>query len=107
LKNKLLVKSVISEKAEMMVTRFGYEDTMAACGYSDGILRVFNLSTDNKISEININSKPKENVPINCLRWRPHNQNSAMSSIILVGSTNGNLYQFAAKTGKQVWTTIE
>ncbi len=107
MKNKLLIKSVISEKAELMVTRFGNEDTMAACGYSDGILRVFNLSTDNKISEININSKPKENVPINCLRWRPHNQNSGMSSIILVGSTNGNLYQFAAKTGKQVWSTTE
>ena len=98
---------MISEKAELMVTRFGYEDTMAACGYSDGILRVFNLSTENKISEIDINSKPKENVPINCLRWRPQNQTSTMSSIILVGSTNGNLYQFAAKTGKKVWETVE
>jgi len=42
-----------------MVARFSYEDTMAACGYSDGILRVFNLSTDNKISDIDINSNPK------------------------------------------------
>ena len=94
---------MIPEKAEMMVTRFGYEDSMAACGYSDGILRVFNLSTENKISEIDINAKPKENVPINCLRWRPQNQTATMSSIILVGSTNGSLYQFAAKTGKKVW----
>lgn len=42
-----------------MVARFGYEDTMAACGYSDGFLRVYNLSTDNKISDVSINSKPK------------------------------------------------
>lgn len=42
-----------------MVTRFGYEDTMAACGYDNGSLRVFNLSTDNKISEISINPNPK------------------------------------------------
>ena len=50
LKNKMLVKSVIAEKSELMVTRFGNEDTMAACGYSDGFVRIFNLSTDNKIS---------------------------------------------------------
>ena len=80
---------------------------MAACGYSDGFLRVFNLSTDNKISDIQINQKPKDNIPINCLRWRPQNQNSSMSSVILVGSTNGNLYQFAAKTGKEIFHTIE
>jgi len=80
---------------------------MAACGYDDGCLRVFNLSTDNKISEITINTKPKENIPINCLRWRPQNQNSSISSVILVGGTNGSLYQFAAKTGKQIFHTVE
>lgn len=49
LKNKLLVKSVITESSEIMALKFGYEDTMAACAYSDGLIRVFNLSTDNKI----------------------------------------------------------
>lgn len=80
---------------------------MAACGYDDGCVRVFNLSTDNKISEISINSKPKENIPINCLRWRPPNQNFSVSSVILVGGSNGGLYQFAAKTGKQLFHTVE
>jgi WD40 repeat protein len=30
-----------------------------------------------------------------------------MSSVILVGSTNGHLYQYAAKTGKQIFHTVE
>jgi len=34
----------------MMVSKFNHEDTMAACGYSDGFVRVFNLGTDNKIA---------------------------------------------------------
>ena len=44
------MKAVIQEEAELMVTRFNHEDTMAACGYSDGYVRVFNLGTDNKIA---------------------------------------------------------
>ena len=44
------MKAVIPEQAEMMVTRLNQEDTMAACGYSDGYVRVFNLGTDNKIA---------------------------------------------------------
>jgi len=44
---------------------------MAACGYSDGFVRVFNLGTDNKIAEMN--TSPKESGPVNALRWRPTN----------------------------------
>ena len=51
------MKAVISEEPELMVTKFNQEDTMAACGYSDGFVRVFNLGTDNKISEINAGAR--------------------------------------------------
>lgn len=71
LKNKILMKAVIPESAELMVARFNHEDTMAACGYSDGYVRVFNLGTDNKIAEIHAGGK--EPGPINALRWRPIN----------------------------------
>lgn len=106
LKNKILMKAVISENAELMVARFNQEDTMAACGYSDGFVRVFNLGTDNKISEIN--TSPKESGPVNALRWRPSNEiNSTTSAVLLVGNTNGHLYQYAAKTGKEIFHTQE
>jgi WD40 repeat protein len=65
------MKSTISDNSELMVTRFNYEDTMAACGYSDGFVRIFNLTTDNKVWEIN--TSPKETGPVNSLRWRPSN----------------------------------
>lgn len=71
MKNKIVMKAVIPEKAEMLVTQFSHVDTMAACGYTDGCVRVFNLGTDNKICEIN--TSPKETGPVNALRWRPTN----------------------------------
>jgi len=100
------MKSIISDKSELMVTRFNHEDTLAACGYSDGFVRVFNLATDNKIWEIN--TSPKEAGPVNALRWRPSNEmNSLSPSVLLVGNTNGNLYQYSGKTGKEVFHTQE
>lgn len=87
-----------------MVARFNHEDTMAACGYSDGCVRVFNLGTDNKIAEIQAGGK--EPGPINALRWRPINENNSnTAAVILVANTNGHLYQFAAKTGKEIYHT--
>jgi len=63
------MKAVIPENAEMMVAKFNQEDTMAACGYSDGRVRVFNLGTDNKIADIETGGKDPG--PVNALRWRP------------------------------------
>jgi hypothetical protein len=63
------MKAVIPSEHELMVARFNQEDTMAACGYSDGYVRVFNLGTDNKIAEIN--TGVREHGPVNALRWRP------------------------------------
>lgn len=42
-----------------MVSRFGFEDSLLACGYSDGNVRIFNLNTDNKVSQIDTNSSKK------------------------------------------------
>ena len=50
LKSKLSMKSIIPEKSELMVGRFAFEDSLVACGYSDGFVRIFNINTDNKIS---------------------------------------------------------
>jgi hypothetical protein len=38
-----------------MVCRFAYEDAIMAAGYSDGYVRMYNLNTNNKISEIDTN----------------------------------------------------
>ena len=65
------MKAVIPEESELMVTQFNQEDTMAACGYADGTVRVFNLGTDNKIAEFPTGGK--DHGPVNALRWRPVN----------------------------------
>lgn len=42
-----------------MVTRFGFEDSLMAAGFSDGQVRVYNLNTDNKISQVDTNPNKK------------------------------------------------
>lgn len=87
-----------------MVGRFAFEDSLVACGYSDGLVRVFNINTDNKISEINTNSSPNETKPVNSIKWRPANEDlGSISSVILVANTDGHVYQYVAKTGKKVF----
>lgn len=89
-----------------MVAKFNHEDTMAACGYSDGFVRVFNLGTDNKIAQINTGGK--DSAPVNALCWRPFNEtNSTSAAVIMVANTNGNLYQYGAKTGKMIFHSAE
>ncbi len=46
------MKSTLTEKSELMVARFGFQDSLVAAGYSDGKVRIFNMNTDNKIAQI-------------------------------------------------------
>lgn len=71
LKSKLVMKSAITEKAELMVTRFAYEDSLLAGGYSDGQVRIFNLNTDNKISQIDTNPS-KRDYACKCFKDETH-----------------------------------
>jgi WD40 repeat protein len=95
------MKSTITEKSSLMVGRYGYEDSIVALGYSDGCVRVYNLNTDHKISEMETNAGKKEVTPVNCIRWRPSSESGAsLNSVLLAGNTNGTLVQYVAKTGK-------
>jgi len=69
-----------------MVARFNYEDTLAACGYDDGTVNIFNLGTNHKISEIHTGHPQSQ--PVNALRWRPINSTNGRS-VLLVANTNG------------------
>lgn len=91
-----------------MVGRFAFEDSLSACGYSDGIVRIFNINTDNKICEINTNTAPNDAKPVNSIRWRPANEDlGSISSVILVANTDGHVYQYVAKTGKKIFENFE
>jgi COMPASS component SWD3 len=91
-----------------MVVRFDEEDTMAAVGCSDGIVRVYNLNTSNKLIELSTN-KGQDKVACTALRWRPANESigATSSSTILAASGSGTLFQFLAKTGKNIFEKKE
>lgn len=43
-----------------MLSKFGHEDSLVACGHSDGLVRVYNLVKSSKIVQFNTNVKDKE-----------------------------------------------
>lgn len=91
-----------------MTAKFGYEDQLVAAGYSDGKVLIFNVNTNKKIHTLNPSANSKHNGPINTLKWRPTNTNSeTMGSVLLVANTNGRIYQYVGKSGKQVFQTEE
>ena len=60
-----------------MIAKFAPEDSLVACGTSDGYVRIYNMLKNTKISEVNTNVKDKEsnsNTPVNTVRWRPNSE---------------------------------
>lgn len=45
---------------------------MAAIGGADGLIKLYNLNTSNKISELTTNIG-KDQTPVTSIRWRPSN----------------------------------
>ena len=94
-----------------MLAKFAHEDSLLACATSDGYVRIYNLLKNTKIAELNTNVKDKEsnsNTPVNALRWRPASEKlESMGAVVLAANTNGHLFQFLAKTGKQLWHSVE
>lgn len=108
-KRRGVLKGIYSEEAaDVMVVRFDEEDTMAAVGCSDGIIRVYNLNTSNKLIELSTNTG-HEKVACTALRWRPTNESlgANSSSTILAANGSGTLFQFLAKTGKHIFEKKE
>jgi WD40 repeat protein len=74
---------------------------MAAIACSDGIIRIYNLNTSNKLIELSTNTG-NEKVACTTLRWRPSNESlgTTFNSTILVANGAGTIYQFFAKAAK-------
>lgn len=91
-----------------MTVKFGYEDQIVAAGYSNGSVKIYNVNTSKLVKQLKTGETPKENGPINSLKWRPSSPNSQnIGSILLVANTNGTLCQYAAKSGKELFRTHE
>jgi COMPASS component SWD3 len=94
-----------------MVAKFAPEDSLVACGGGDGNVRIYNLLKNSKIADVNTNVKDKESpssTPVNALKWRPNSEKmESVGAVVLAANTNGHLFQFVAKTGKQLWHSVE
>lgn len=94
-----------------MTAKFGHEDSLIACGFNDGLVRIYNMVKSTKIAQVNTNVKDKEtnqDTPVNAIRWRPHSEKiDSIGAVVLTANTNGKIFQFNAKTGKQLWSSSE
>jgi WD40 repeat protein len=72
-----------------MVARYDNQDTIIAVGSSDGIIRLYNVNTQNLLLEVNTNSG-NDKYPATALRWKPINSDANVgSSSILATNASG------------------
>lgn len=60
--------------SEVFCAKFDPEDKYIACGYGDGVIRIFNLETGklsfNLVGHLSMSGSSDE-MPVTGLRWRP------------------------------------
>ena len=60
--------TVGESSSEVFCAKFDPEDRYVACGYGDGVIRIFNLETGKMSFSL---TSGIEEMPITGLRWRP------------------------------------
>lgn len=71
-----------------MVARYDNQDTIIAIGGSEGMVRLFNVNTQNVLLEVNTNSG-SDKYPVTALRWKPVNYygNTGVTSILATNAS--------------------
>lgn len=54
-----------------MSVKFNPNDKIAACGMSDGLVRIYNVREGAMVMELS--SSAKEHSPVTAVHWRPEN----------------------------------
>lgn len=63
--------TVGESQSEVFCAKFDPEDRYVACGYGDGVVRIFNLETGKLSFSL---SGGIDEMPVTGLRWRPQSQ---------------------------------
>ena len=95
--------TVGSGASEVFCAKFDPEEKYVACGYGDGIIRIYNLETG-KLS-FSFGEGPHihgimDEMPITGLRWRPQSSKMKTMNVLVSTQADGSLKHWHATSGK-------
>ena len=85
---------------EIICMRYDPTDTYLACGWGDGTIRIFNVSTGKLAFILGKNASEDSQFPITWLRWRPCSSDMKAKNILVSCSSNGYIYHWHVGSSK-------
>jgi WD40 repeat protein len=79
--------------------KFDDEDRYLACGYGDGMTRIYNTESG-KLSYTLVDMEAESAMPVTCLLWRPISAGLKTANVIVAGTADGMLRHWHATSGK-------
>ncbi len=89
--------------SEVFCSKFDPEDRYIACGYGDGVVRIFNLETGKLAFSLSGNSPIGsflEEMPVTGLRWRPQSASLKTMNVLVSVQADGSIKHWHATSGK-------
>jgi len=78
--------------------KFDDDDQLLACGYGDGVTRIYNTETG-KLAFTLADMKNQSTMPVTCLKWRPNTSAMKTSNILVTSTADGTLRHWHATSG--------
>ena len=72
--------------AELFCAKYDFDDRYIACGYGDGMTRIFNLETGKLSFTLGGSlalSGAIDEMPVTCLRWRPQSAQLKTQNVLV------------------------
>ena len=79
--------------------KFNYNDQYVAAGYSDGIVRIFNMMTKKLVCELNCNEESENQTLVQVMKWRPKME--GRTNNILRSACRDTIYEWNTPPEKQ------
>ena len=92
--------------SQVFAIKFDEEDQYLACGYGDGMTRIYNTQTG-KLSYTLQSLTSADEMPVTCVMWRPTSAALKTANILVTGSADGAIRHWHATSGKCLHQRLE
>ena len=82
------------------------DDKLLACGFGDGMIRIYNTSTG-KMERTLVGYGSDEEMPVTSLKWRPNTAQFKTTNILASVQADGSLKHWHATSGKCLHARVD
>lgn len=101
---KVLHKMTVGDSStEVFCAKYDPEDRYIACGYGDGVARIYNLETGKLAFSLSGSlalAGMVDDMPITALKWRPQSSHMKTMNVLVTAQADGSLKHWHTTSGK-------